>query len=130
LLPQAWAPNTWQSPSNSKLYGTSSVEDDLVWAAAWLCRAEAASCGDAVGRWSVAMGLPQLSSAFDFSWNSTVSGATALLFAGGAEVGSAAQRDAMKVRCMPGRAVAVARECASAVLSCTHLQSSYPASWW
>jgi hypothetical protein len=95
--PQAWSPSVWKSPSASTIYKTEAVEDDLAWAAAWLCRADPTTCPAAIDRWRAAMLAPDAMGAIDFSWNRTLPGATALLYAGGQSVGSAVDRAAMKV---------------------------------
>ncbi|GFR50177.1 hypothetical protein Agub_g12344 [Astrephomene gubernaculifera] len=76
-------PNTWAPPSGSNAYPSSSYNDDMAWAAAWLCRADV-DAGVSVGSSTYcAAALPYWDAAkygsLDVSWDNMAGPAALLL---------------------------------------------------
>ncbi|GIL46304.1 hypothetical protein Vafri_3317 [Volvox africanus] len=76
--------NTWGPPSGSNAYYSSSYNDDLAWAAAWLCRADIDGGAMSVSTSATCMSAPSFWDAtkyanLDLSWDNVAAAAALLL---------------------------------------------------
>ena len=74
-------PGAWTPPAGRKAYLSTTYKDDLAWAAAWLCRADASYCTEAVSAWEDARSGVPFSA--EVSWDNALPQAALLLYSMG-----------------------------------------------